>query len=329
MYKIGASSSGHELSKDQTVVITDGQTNRLTLALDRTASRLGFEVPTRNWTPQESPILPLHGLLQTHTVGVTVDRLNMEQTLARRPDLLAGPEDRASDDEGPDRTPRWQGQFSPVRHWTYPITRADAEGAFVERVPLGPLPPGMYRVTAHTHEGGEAMTATGWALVTSLALVRKTFGGQMLAYVTDIATGRPVANAAVSLYDQVGNAGKRLRQARTSVRMVWPDFCARRPGGKRGNAGGPRGGVRCRAAPQNLNSPGSETKPRKASTASGRSCARSCIPTGPCIGPARPSTSRASRRWFDPRAGLYRARRPGRDAGRARRAGHFGQPSDN
>ena len=297
-YKLQASSSGHELDKERTVIITDGHTERLALALDRYASSLGFEISTRNWTPQESPVLPLHGLLLTRAVGVSVDRLDLNGTLAHQPDLLAGPEDRASDAEGADKTPQWPGQFSPVRHWTYTVTQADAEGSFVERVPLGPLPPGMYRVTAHTRDDGDSVTAIAWALVTHLVLVRKTFGGQMLAYVTDIATGQPVANASVLLYDQVGKAGKLLRQARTS-----PEGLARlsTQGGGEESEGTlvARDGASVVALSQNLNSPGSN-----GTASSGRDLRAFLYTDRPVYRPGQSVHIKGVTRWFDPKAGF-------------------------
>ena len=301
-YKIQASSSGHEIAKEQTVVIIDGQTDTRTLALDRSRPRLGFETSVRNWAPQESPVLPLHGLLQTRAIGVSVDRLDADGTLSRQPDFLAGPEDRASDDEDQGKTPRWPGQFSPVRHWTYAVTQADAEGSFVERLPLGPLPPGMYRVTAHTHEVGESVTAVGWAQVTRIALVRKTFGDQVLAYVTDIVTGRPVANASVRLYDQVGKAGLLLRQAYTSstglVRLSTL-------GGAEESEGTlfARDGASFAALSQNLNSPGSSDS--EEDTRSGGQNLRSFIYSDrPVYRPGQSVNIKGITRWFDPKSGF-------------------------
>lgn len=222
-YELSATSSGHDLPDARGVVVLDGQTAQIRVPLQAARPRLSFESPARNWTPSEEPTLPLRGLLPTRAVSVSIDRLDLDGALLRMPAWLARPQSRASDDGPPAHPlPAWPSQFSPVRRWTYAVTKADEEGSFYERVPLGRLPSGLYRVSARTAVGGQMLETVGWARVTHLALVRKAWGTNLLAYVTDLTTGRPIPNLAVQLYDRGAAGVKRLGETRTS-----PDGLAR------------------------------------------------------------------------------------------------------
>ncbi|MDQ2687388.1 MAG: MG2 domain-containing protein, partial [Armatimonadota bacterium] len=210
-----ASSSGHHLDKPVSVVVTDNQTATLTLPLMRDKPNLRFINAVRNWTPKESVAVSLNGLLQTRSVQFSIERLDVAGTLTRRPADLTHLDAQDSDSEN--KPSQWPGQFAPVRHWTYALTKTDPEGAFTEHVALGALPLGVYRITAQSMEDGQTLTATSWALVTRLALVRKTDGNKLLAWVTDIATGLPQANVSLALYDQTDKTSKLLGQTQTAL----------------------------------------------------------------------------------------------------------------
>jgi len=195
-YTVSASTSRHASDDTHTVVVLEEQAAQVTIPLKREESTLSFAATTLDWTPSETPILPLQGALLTRVVRLSLDRLDIGGALARKPSLLA----RSVHDAGEDKKPLWNGEFSPVRHWTYTVGHADKEGSFYERISLGPLPPGLYRATATAEENAKTVTATGWVRITNLALVRKTYGTQTLAFVTDLMTGRPVPNATVRLF---------------------------------------------------------------------------------------------------------------------------------
>lgn len=218
------SSSGHHLAQTVSVVVTDNQIAHLALPLERDKPSLRFINAGRNWTPEESVAVSLNGLLQTRSVQFSIDRLDVAGTLARRPADLTHLDGRDSDSSDGTRGKSlgWPGQFTPMHHWTYALTKSDPEGAFTEHISLGALPLGLYRITARSGEDGQTISATSWALVTRLALVRKMDGHKLLAWVTDITTGRPQANISLALYDQGEKASKLLGQARTS-----PDGTAR------------------------------------------------------------------------------------------------------
>jgi len=211
-YNVSASTSLHSSDDKHTVVVLEEQAAQITLPLKREESTLSFSATTLDWTPAEAPLLPLQGALRTRVLRLRLDRLDIDGALGHKPSLLA----RSIHDDAPEKKPLWAGEFSPVRHWTYTVADADKEGSFYERIPLGPLSPGLYRVSASADEESKTVTATGWVRVTNLALVRKTYGTQTLAFVTDLTTGRPVPNAALRLYAE-GDATHLLGRATTGA----------------------------------------------------------------------------------------------------------------
>ena len=195
-YAVSASTSLHSSDDTLTVVVLEEQVAQITIPLKRQESTLNFTATTLDWTPAETALLPLQGALLTRVLRLRLDRLDIGGALDRKPSLLA----RSVRDNAEGAKPLWPGEFIPVRHWVYTVGHADREGSFYERIPLGPLSPGLYRVIATADEDAKTVTATGWVRVTNLALVRKTYGAQTLAFVMDMTTGRPVANARLRLF---------------------------------------------------------------------------------------------------------------------------------
>ncbi len=201
-YAVSASTSLHSSDDTHTVVVLEEQAAQITIPLKRQESTLNFTATTLDWTPAETPLLPLQGALLTRVLHLRLDRLDVGGALGHKPSLLA----RSVHDNAEGPGPLWRGEFTPLRHWTYTVGDADKEGSFYERVPLGPLSPGLYRVTATADEDAKTVTATGWVRVTNLALIRKTFGTRTLAFVTDLATGRPVPHARLRLFAEAGTS---------------------------------------------------------------------------------------------------------------------------
>lgn len=306
-------SSGHHLDKTVSVVVSDNQTAQMTLPLERDKPNLRFINAGRNWTPEEAVTVSLNGLLQTRSVQFSIDRLDVAGTLARRPAALAQLDNRdsdSSDQTAAGKAAGWPGQFAPVRHWTQALTQTDPEGAFTEHVSLGALPLGLYRITARTREDGQDVTASSWALVTRLALVRKTYGDKVLAWVTDIRTGRPQANVPVSLYTQTAAAAKLLGQAQTS-----PDGLARlATTGAPPESGGAliaRQGDSLVALSLNLTGPGGEDSgpsdsadENNSRSASGRMLRSFIYTDRPVYRPGQTIRLKGIGRWFDAQHGF-------------------------
>ena len=211
-YTLSASTAMHSSDDKHSVVVLEEQAAQITLPLKREEPTLSFSATTLDWTPTEAPLLPLQGALRTRILRLTLDKLDIGGALYHKPSLLA----RSIHDDSPEKKPLWAGEFSPVRHWTYTVGHADKEGSFYERLPLGPLSPGLYRVSASADEESKTVTATGWVRVTNLALVRKSYGTQTLAFVSDLTTGRPVPNAALRLYAE-GDSAHLLGRATTGA----------------------------------------------------------------------------------------------------------------
>ena len=305
-YTVSASTSRHSSDDTHTVVVLEEQAAQVTIPLKREESTLGFAATTLDWTPAETPVLPLQGALLTRVLRLSLDRLDTGGALARKPSLLA----RSVHDAGEDKKPLWAGEFAPVRHWTYTVGHADREGSFYERIPLGPLPPGLYRATATAEENAKVVTATGWVRITNLALVRKTYGTQTLAFVTDLTTGRPVPNATVRLFAET-DTSRALGAATTGAdglaRLSASGASAESEGVLVAQAGGstvalsyglntPSGGDE---SDEESGDGGDETAPGASASIAGRSLRAFLFTDRPVYRPGQTVNLEGISRWFD------------------------------
>lgn len=219
-YTLNAVSNGHTLP-EQHVVVLEGQERRLDFAMDRIGPHLSFETSNFNWLPTENPTVALEGQLDNRSVEMVLSRIDLDKTPAP---IVS---DLASGDTSLD-TGDSSAHISsiPVRRWTHAVANADKEGSFYDRIGLAnddltagapaTLPPGIYLVTAKTIDNGQYVEAHSWAIVTNLAVVSKSYDGQALVYVADLATGRPIPGVQVALYNQARGETRALLSSAAS-----------------------------------------------------------------------------------------------------------------
>jgi len=87
-----------------------------------------------------------------------------------------------------------------VKFFKQAITSHESDGVFTQRIDLPTLRPGLYVVAVR----GNDIRRLGWVMVTSLGLVTKTAGSELLAFVTDLKSGIPKTSAKVSVYSNSG-----------------------------------------------------------------------------------------------------------------------------
>lgn len=111
---------------------------------------------------------------------------NYDGPTPKVPDIILKPE------AGVAAPPQFLGET------TIPVTQADREGFYVERVPLvnAKGKPGLYLVQCTLGK----KSATSYVVVSDLALVTKRSRSELLGYVVDIRTGTPIPAAEVRCY---------------------------------------------------------------------------------------------------------------------------------
>ncbi|MGO8671479.1 MAG: MG2 domain-containing protein [Capsulimonadaceae bacterium] len=192
-YSVSAEGLGYESNDGDTITITTGRVTHDRLTLDSSGSSLEFSQSVEYWLPStDDPVVGLHGRLSTPRVSMTVDRVDLNGLFARAPYSLA------NSTGGEDFLPSldWPGALTPVKSWQAALSHQERDGSFYERIHIGALPAGVYRVLATCPD----TEATAWLVVTRLALVRKAYGSHVLAYVCRMADGVPAANVTVRAY---------------------------------------------------------------------------------------------------------------------------------
>lgn len=206
------------------IQVEEGETTPIEVALERTQPELDVAPIQRTFTPTAKIFVPLRGY--TDKEGNPL-KLNLYRTrfadLAGSSQLMDELRKTGNRYEPVTAIPRaLAAKSSLVKSWEEPLTGADGEGFFHQRVSLPVTEPGIYLIQA----GHGKKSACSWINVTNLALVVKrsrrqpgqrrpemgvpaqggfsrilTGDANMLdyvCYVTDMTTGKPVAGTTVT-----------------------------------------------------------------------------------------------------------------------------------
>lgn len=207
---------------DAAVVVDEGETAELPLALKRTQPDLQQTQQQSVFLPTEKAFFPVHGYVdpaKKHT-----DVLRVKVWKARLFDLM---QNEATAQALAKVASRWQrpavlppallktkGLPAPqlISDNYVPIREADAEGFYHKRVPLSG-DAGLYLIqVAHTYNK-KIKVVCGWMNITSTALVMKQSPTQAIAFVTNLQSGAPRPGFAVRVYHE----GKPIAAALTNA----------------------------------------------------------------------------------------------------------------
>lgn len=195
-YDVEVAASYHDLPRT-IISVSEGTPQQLDLRMARLGDQLTVYNSQRVMTPGESPELEVHGFFTASSLNVEVRKLNVE--------LIAesGGIDRVAYPISSAGVSHPILKASPViRQFEQKVTNKDAEGAFVTRLQMKPLPEGLYWVTVK----GAKLVQNAFLNVTRLSLVTKSVDDQVLCFATDLKTGKPVAGVRVRAAD-----GKELK----------------------------------------------------------------------------------------------------------------------
>jgi len=182
------------------ITIEEGKTKAIEVELAPPAPDLDLYVHQHIFTPDERPRVTCKGFVESDALAVRLYNVDLDAFLLKSSgDLqrLLGIRSYYGDsamkppvnlDENP--------SLILVESLLAPIDTRDLEGVFTQRVALPKLGPGLYVVAVK----GDNIQKLGWVMVTSLGLITKTAGQEMLAYTVDLKRGAPIAAANISAY---------------------------------------------------------------------------------------------------------------------------------
>lgn len=186
-WTISAESDSHDCASTQ-VHVAEGRTTSVALSLRRTFPQIGLYAAAKTLLPGEDALVYIRGYVRQKDgepapVRLSVSRLRSEEMLASPAgaDLL----ERSLDWELEKLRSKLEGSADPLTERAVPITNADWEGYFQQRVSLGQLGPGAYLVTLSYGKASEVSVLQ----VTDLALVVKTDGKRLVAFASHLKTG--------------------------------------------------------------------------------------------------------------------------------------------
>ncbi|MEW6227892.1 MAG: MG2 domain-containing protein [Bacillota bacterium] len=193
-YKIEACSRIHSYSPTK-ITLREGEVKHLDLALTPGPYYFNLYNPQHTFLSREKPQVVLDGFTPGDYVDVDIYRVSTDKVFAGRAgfvyQLLMNPWGETA---GKDLAK--QPAIEARESLKVKITARDSEGVYHQRVELGQKPPGIYVVTVST----AGMERTSWFVVGDVGLVTKESGGDLLAYVVELESGRPVPDAEIKVF---------------------------------------------------------------------------------------------------------------------------------
>ena len=187
-YDLGVSAKEHGTEKDVKVTVREGKGDRKDVKAEAHDPYLNLYASQKVFLPNEKPKVEIHGFIPDEDVRLRVVRMDDAQVAQKGGYASAiGPLARS------DEAANLAGLGKAMIDTKEVITQRDAEGAFVQTLPVGALKEGVYFVDCRAGE----QKASAVLLVSHLALVAKTGADGTLLYTTDLKTGKPVAGAEI------------------------------------------------------------------------------------------------------------------------------------
>jgi len=186
------------------VGVTEGKLSPASLMLVPDPPSISIYANQRIYAVNSAPEIRAHGFGPDGTVHLSIYKVDFDALVAAGSiSDLYWQELSVQDEDG-----SWQRHFNPETksatlhdEFDYALKERDREGGFSERIVLPELPAGIYVVSADAWE----TNSTGFIEVTDIGLVTKNTDRDFLAWVTDLSSGAPIAEAAV--YSQGGTTG--------------------------------------------------------------------------------------------------------------------------
>lgn len=183
------------------VGVTEGKLSAAALELVPDPPSISIFANQRIYAPNTAPEIRAHGFGPDATVHLSIYRVDFEAVIAAGSisDLYWQELSVQNDDESWERHFNNEAQSIALhQELDYTLKERDREGGFSERIVLPALPAGIYAVSASAWEA----SSTAFIEITDIGLVTKNTDDDFLAWVTDLSTGNPIAEAAV--YAQEG-----------------------------------------------------------------------------------------------------------------------------
>ena len=184
--------------------IIEGKTTNLDLEAVPDTSRLSLNIHQNIFTPEEVPQVTCNGFVSVDKLQISIYKVDMNSFLFSHSSSLqelVGSQSYWNPNGG------WMQKktnlaenhsLSLVSSFNKDIAKRNTEGEFVQRIDLIKLDTGLYVVESKA-DGNQAL---GWIMVTNLGLVTKRADNNLTAFVVDLKTGIPIADATVSIFSR-------------------------------------------------------------------------------------------------------------------------------
>lgn len=188
VYSVEVSATAHTLDEKK-IVVNEGKTQTLNLALDPIEPYLTIYTSQKVFTPKEDPNIQIHGFVKEKSLKVKLYSVPIDTILKTRNwyELFRPYNNVNSFAELEKNLPNAKA----VQEFDWKIEPNDAEGTFKKTLATPKLAPGIYWMRL---EAGKAQRST-FLMVSEIGMVAKVAKGKLDAFVSNIVTGEPIPGA--------------------------------------------------------------------------------------------------------------------------------------
>lgn len=181
------------------ITIEEGKTATIVAELAPEPTDIDLYIHQHIFTPDEQPQVTCRGHCESEYLAVSIYKVDINAFLHRSGNSLGellGVHSYSDDQAKSAVRLESNAYIKRADFFTVPINTRDLEGVFTQRIDLHKLSPGLYVASVKADEIQEI----GWIMVTSIGMVTKTAGSQILTCTVDLKTGTPIPNADITAF---------------------------------------------------------------------------------------------------------------------------------
>jgi uncharacterized protein YfaS (alpha-2-macroglobulin family) len=197
IYYVNVYGKVHEVY-GESIYVPEGGLSDKSLSAELSGSRFDLSISDRVFLPSEGLTATVSGATDDNHLDLEIYQVDYKRL--EHGDSVYTYANSLMRQKSP-KDPTKVATQKPVRTMTHDLKSRDVEGYFTESLKVDPLPEGMYLIRAKSKDDERMAYFT----VSKIAMISKTIDSKGLAYVVDLASGKPIKGVQIAVHSPSAN----------------------------------------------------------------------------------------------------------------------------